>query len=107
MSIAVSIIIAGCVSRVKWLCPLGRGTALQEVSDWVAGLLGSCTIDLMDIFDGDQFTARIRLGNSEMQTPEDVARALREVADCLEGSGLSSHGILDVNGNRVGEWSVI
>ncbi len=54
-----------------------------------------------------KFTLEITLGNDAMQTPEDVAYALRQVINTLEQIGFNSHGrIPDVNGNRVGEWSV-
>lgn len=65
-------------------------------------------VDYMDILDGDEFTLRIRLGNSEMQTGSDVASALRRAADMLEEYGADApQSLLDVNGNRVGGWSVL
>jgi hypothetical protein len=50
------------------------------------------------------FKLRIELGNEAMQTPEDVVRALRDVAERLEGySDFHSIIIRDVNGNTVGK----
>lgn len=56
----------------------------------------------------DEFTLNIKLGNDAMQTPEDIAEALRKVANALDDGFLSTsnHGILDVNGNTVGEWKL-
>ena len=63
-----------------------------------------------------QFELTIRLGNAEMQTPEDVADLLEKiVADLLEMGGdwradgrADNHTrtVRDVNGNRVGGWRV-
>lgn len=57
------------------------------------------------------FSLTIRLGNDAMQTPADIAAALRDVADRLADgydpvSELGPHeGVIrDVNGNRVGTW---
>jgi hypothetical protein len=55
------------------------------------------------------FRLRIELGNDAMRTGEDVARALREVADQVEGfDPFVPYGarIRDANGNTVGEWDV-
>ncbi len=59
-----------------------------------------------------RFNLSIKLGNAAMQSGDDVAAALREVADNLsnrfdglhlpEGSGR----IFDENGNAVGTWEV-
>lgn len=63
---------------------------------------------LMDTFDGNEFTLRIRLGNAEMQSPSDVANALRRSAEMLEEYGTDApQSLLDVNGNRVGAWTVV
>jgi len=59
----------------------------------------------------NKFVLWIELGNDAMQSPADVARALRAVADKLapanweRASQLSSR-IGDDNGNKVGEWEV-
>ena len=58
-----------------------------------------------------QFTLSITLGNDAMQTGNDVAEALNRAADDIWPNGWESmtnqHGtIFDVNGNRVGDWSV-
>jgi hypothetical protein len=53
----------------------------------------------------EKFTLSIELGNEAMQTGEDVARALREVAKKLDG-GDDSGRIRDENGNTVGEWDL-
>jgi hypothetical protein len=64
----------------------------------------------------DKFKLEIELGNAAMQTPEDVADALRRVADTLAGVGFvagaggfgrGSQRIRDLNGNTVGDWMVI
>ena len=53
----------------------------------------------------NEFTLRIELGNEAMQTPEDVAASLREIANRLDwGMYRRSGEILDMNGNTVGEW---
>ena len=55
------------------------------------------------------FIVNIQLGHAAMQTGNDVARALREVADKLDDTELGSgHGgtIVDANGNRVGAYRV-
>lgn len=53
----------------------------------------------------NEFTLRITLGNEVMQTSEDVADALRTVANLLSyGMDRQSGKILDYNGNVVGEW---
>ena len=52
-----------------------------------------------------EFTLRIKLGNEAMQTPEDVAASLRDIANRLDwGMYRRSGEILDYNGNKVGEW---
>jgi hypothetical protein len=53
----------------------------------------------------ERFTLTVELGNAAMSTPEDVADALREVADALE-AGASSGIVRDVNGNTVGRWEL-
>ena len=56
----------------------------------------------------NEFTLRITLGNEAMQTPEDVAASLRDIANRLDwGMYRRSGEILDMNGNRVGEWEFI
>lgn len=63
------------------------------------------------------FTLKIELENDAMQTAEDVARALRDLAVRLKTSGFSGKvrypptvidgaKIMDENGNSVGEWEV-
>jgi hypothetical protein len=56
----------------------------------------------------DEFYLSIELGNAAMQTPDQVAVALREVADKLTDRGdfaFPEGGKLrDYNGNTVGEW---
>lgn len=49
------------------------------------------------------FRLTIKLGNAEMQTPEDIAGALRDVADAVE-QGRADGFVHDTNGNRVGSW---
>lgn len=50
------------------------------------------------------FTLRIKTGNDAMQSPQDIAQALREVIGCLE-DGQTSGRILDQNGNMVGHFA--
>ena len=60
----------------------------------------------------DNFTLNLRLGNDAMQTPEDIAEALRRAAGWLEDYGHDdienggSQTLIDQNGNRVGSWVV-
>lgn len=58
------------------------------------------------------FTLHISLGNSDMQTPTDVATMLREIADRLDNHGEftprdEAVGFLDVNGTSVGNWTIV
>lgn len=53
----------------------------------------------------------IRLGNDAMQTGEDLSDALRVIASDVKYLGTLSRGthavtVLDVNGNRVGQWKI-
>lgn len=50
----------------------------------------------------ETFNLTIKLGNDAMQTPMDVARALRELADRMEDRAEFDVAIYDDNGNRVG-----
>lgn len=61
------------------------------------------------------FTLSIHLGNDAMQTPADLALALRELADKVAvpdsretyAPALADSGaIRDVNGNTVGTWDI-
>ena len=53
----------------------------------------------------NEFTLRIKMGNDAMQTPEDVAASLRDIANRLDwGMYRRSGEILDYDGNKVGEW---
>ena len=55
-----------------------------------------------------KFKLEIRLGNEAMQTPEDVAEALRGVASQLEdGVPFDNRLIRDHNGNETGSWKVV
>lgn len=52
------------------------------------------------------FSLAIEIGNSAMESPDDVARALRRLADELETSSAAGNGrIRDDNGNAVGRWT--
>jgi len=63
-----------------------------------------------------KFTLSVTLGNEAMQSGEDIAQALRSVADKLEALGGDpiedmddydrSGRIADGNGNTVGRWSL-
>lgn len=50
------------------------------------------------------FSVYITLGNAEMRTGRNVAGALREIADKVEG-GHTEGRIMDANGNSVGTWT--
>ena len=50
-------------------------------------------------------TVLMGMGNEAMQTAEEVAAALRKVADRIE-NGARSGLVMDENGNSVGSWSV-
>jgi hypothetical protein len=57
-----------------------------------------------------KFHMFIELGNAAMSSNEDIADALREVADRVESSGDSAPprvgaSIRDDNGNTVGQWT--
>lgn len=60
----------------------------------------------------DTFLLRIALGNDAMQSGEDVAGALRALADVVGGHGFGpldtcAYGVVrDLNGNTVGAWEV-
>lgn len=51
-----------------------------------------------------EFTVKIELGNAAMMDLEDVARALRRIADRLE-AGSDGGKVMDTNGNSVGTFS--
>lgn len=57
-----------------------------------------------------KFTLEIELGNEAMQTAEDVASKLRDIArrvdSCTFDSVEGPYKILDTNGNTVGSWAV-
>ena len=60
----------------------------------------------------DQVFVRISLGNDAMQTSQDVALALRKIAKRIEDNGYLedeeieslTRGVMDQNGQSVGEW---
>jgi hypothetical protein len=56
------------------------------------------------------FKLKIKTGNAAFAEDgndgkNEVARILREIADSLE-SGFDAHTVRDINGNKVGEWSI-
>jgi hypothetical protein len=51
------------------------------------------------------FTLTIKLGNDAMQTPEDIADALRDSANHLE-RGNDAAPLMDYNGNTVGSYEI-
>ena len=57
-----------------------------------------------------QFILKITLGNDAMQTGNDIAIALRNVAGILYDRDIIKHiepsKIMDFNGNAVGSWQV-
>lgn len=60
----------------------------------------------------DRFTLILELGNDAMQSWADIARALRQVADQVDGPSDEfphegqRNAVNDGNGNRVGLWRV-
>jgi hypothetical protein len=52
----------------------------------------------------DSFTLELELGNEAMQSPEDIADALRRVAQMIENSHGAEGSIMDNNGNTVGKF---
>ena len=56
------------------------------------------------------FRLKITLGDAAMQDGDDISAALETVADKLRGDDSIAlgdrGGIMDANGNRVGEWKV-
>jgi hypothetical protein len=52
-----------------------------------------------------EYKVTVRLGNEAMQNADDVAEALRAVANRLRREGLNRHAaaVWDANGNRVGQ----
>lgn len=64
------------------------------------------TLAELNCEDGEdmKFTLEIEMGNEAMRSPEDVAKALRNVAHRLPGA-MDAGYILDENGNNVGEWA--
>ena len=52
------------------------------------------------------FRLSITLGNDAMQTPMDIAAALRDIADALDYTERDSGTIFDYNGNSVGRWEI-
>jgi hypothetical protein len=54
-----------------------------------------------------KFMLEIKLGNEAMQSPEQIARALDDIAENLIHKGfLADRFIMDDNGNLVGKWEV-
>ena len=57
----------------------------------------------------ETFQLSISLGNDAMLVGQDIADALRGVADRVQNLGQATHAsgfVHDVNGNTVGSWSV-
>ena len=52
----------------------------------------------------EKFKCEIELGNDAMQSNEQIARALLDVADALLSTDIGN--IRDENGNTVGSWEV-
>lgn len=57
-----------------------------------------------------RFTLTIDFGNDAMQTADDLASALPDlanrIADSLRHGHWTSGGVADANGNRVGRWDL-
>lgn len=51
------------------------------------------------------FKLTIELGNEAMQTPEDVASALQDIAERLGYGDNAASIVRDVNGNTVGSYA--
>lgn len=69
------------------------------------------TVDDVELVeDAKEFTLKIELGNAAMETPRDIAKALREAAgrlECVADDATSASApIYDENGNRVGKWEM-
>ena len=55
----------------------------------------------------NEFTLTIKLGNAAMQDYADIAEALTRLGALMADYGEDTpKGIIDQNGNRVGEWKV-
>jgi hypothetical protein len=54
----------------------------------------------------DQFTLTLELGNEAMQTLDDIADTLRELADKLSTSYDTEGKVRDANGNTIGTFVV-
>jgi hypothetical protein len=52
----------------------------------------------------DEFTLSLELGNDAMRSPDDIADALRRVAQMIENSQSGGGSIMDNNGNTVGKF---
>jgi len=50
------------------------------------------------------FRVVIVLGNDAMKTPENVANALREIAEAVAKTGVREGNVVDGNGNVVGTF---
>lgn len=59
-----------------------------------------------DQYPYEAFHLRIELGNDAMREPDDIARALRSVAQQIESSHGAVGAIMDDNGNTVGSFGV-
>jgi hypothetical protein len=46
-----------------------------------------------------------KTGNAAFEDPGEVSRILREVADRID-DGVVSNSIMDINGNKIGKYSV-
>ncbi len=57
-----------------------------------------------------QFRVRIDMGNDAMQSPQDVAHALRQIAKDIDPytdwRSFDSERVRDINGNAVGSWKI-
>jgi hypothetical protein len=51
-----------------------------------------------------KFKLEIELGNDGMRRPLQVSDALRSIANKIQNFHLKEGSILDLNGNKVGEW---
>lgn len=53
-----------------------------------------------------QVEITIKLGNETMQSRQDIANAIRNVADQFLKNGKNYYPIMDANGNKVGEFNL-
>jgi hypothetical protein len=83
------------------------GSALHPRTEYQTALFNLWREEFADYLPAalESFELEIELGNESMQTAEDVALALRNVAYGLE-AGKTEGRVTDINGNTVGAWNI-